>query len=43
MRYLSCEIKPTTKSGKELDDLRLNARVVAKCRYDLEGKLNGRD
>ncbi len=43
MKYLQCELKPTTKSGKVLDDLRLNARVVAKCRYDLNGGLNGRD
>ena len=39
MKYLQCELKPTTKSGKQLDDLRLNARVVAKCCYDLEGRL----
>ena len=39
MKYLSCELKPTTKSGKTIDDLRLNARVITRCRFDLDGRL----
>lgn len=41
MRYLQCSASLTTK-GRELDDLLINARAVAKCRYDMDGRMNGR-
>lgn len=38
MRYLQCQASLTAK-GRDLDDLLINARAVAKCRYDIDGLL----
>jgi hypothetical protein len=39
MRFVQCEASVTTRSGKELDDLLLNARVLGRCHYDLDGRM----
>ena len=33
-------MKLKTHSGKQIDDLLLNARVVSKCRFDLDGRID---
>lgn len=38
MSYLQCQMSMTT-SGRDLDDLLLNARAVGKCRFDFDGHL----
>ena len=41
MKYLQCEMSLTTK-GRDMDDLLINARAVGKCRFDMDGRMNGR-
>lgn len=39
MKYLQCKASLSTK-GRDMDDLLINARAVAKCRYDFDGRLS---
>lgn len=42
MKFLQCEMTVKTTSGKQIDDMLLNARAMAKCKYDLDGRMRGR-
>lgn len=39
MKFMQCEMTIKTSSGKQLDDLLLNARAMAKCKYDIDGRM----
>ena len=39
MKYLQCSASLTT-TGRDMDDLLINARAVGKCKYDLDGYMS---
>lgn len=39
MKFIQCEMTVKTTSGKQWDDLMLNARAVTKCKYDFDGHM----